>query len=80
MIDKEDFEAWRTSPVTEAIFDAMRRIAAGAREEWLAATWNDAPLDIEKMILRANLKGKEQTYTELTELTFEDFDQWQQSQ
>ena len=36
---KEDFDSWRESMVTQAVFDALERKAEEAKERWTETSW-----------------------------------------
>jgi uncharacterized phage-associated protein len=74
MITKEDFEAWQTNPVTEAVLSAVKRIGEGAKGEWLQASWNGGQLD---PAILAALKAKETAYIDLSDISYEDIEEWQ---
>lgn len=44
-IDKEDFDAWRTSPVGEAFFKAVSLWAEDAKKAWLSESWDAGRID-----------------------------------
>lgn len=70
---KEDFEAWLTNPITEAVMASVKALGEGARAEWDAASWVGDTID---PVLRAGLKAKEQVCNDLTTLAYEDIEAW----
>lgn len=69
MIEPEDFAAWQASPVTEAVFRALRKIRDDAKAEWVAASWDAGNTD---PVLLADLRARAQIVGDLAELTFEE--------
>lgn len=45
MIDKDDFDAWRDNPITQAVFKEMGALGVRAKEAWLSASWDAGNLD-----------------------------------
>lgn len=44
----EEFQAWRTNPMTEAFFKSLEAQQAGIREKWTQALWEaeaDPPIE-----------------------------------
>jgi len=44
----EEFQAWRTSPMSDAFFKSLEAQQAGIRSQWTATLWDsesDPPLD-----------------------------------
>lgn len=74
MILQDDFEAWLQNPVTLEVFAALKALGDGARQEWIAASWDGTFIDKD---YRAALKAKEQTCKDLIEMSYEDFTEWQ---
>lgn len=73
MITEEDFEAWRGSPVTEAVLAAVQALGDGAKEEWVKATWDNGNVD---PVMLAALKVKEQVCLDLVGITLKDIEEW----
>ncbi len=74
MITKEDFEAWQTNPVTEEVMAILHRLAEGAKQEWLQASWNGGNID---PVFLAGLKAKETVANDFADMTYEDIEEWQ---
>jgi len=72
MIDKEDFATWRANAVTQAVFEALRRLGQDARDRWMAASWGAGNVD-ERLL--ADLRSREQTAIDIIELTIEELNE-----
>lgn len=71
MIDKEEFDAWRHSPVTEAVFKALALKAAEAKQAWVVASWGQGNTS---EVLLADLRATSETCTYVTELDHDELE------
>jgi len=69
MIDREEFEAWKASNITRAIFGMLTAMSAEAKAAWMAASWDTGAVDPQ---LLADLRARSQTAEEIINLTFEE--------
>lgn len=69
MIDREEFEAWKASNITQAVFGMLTAMSAEAKEAWMAASWQTGNVNPE---LLADLRARSQTAEDITNLTFEE--------
>lgn len=67
-ISQQDFDLWRDSPVTEAVFDFLRQNAEVAKQNWLLASWEGGNNSPE---LLADLRARAAALRQVTELEFE---------
>lgn len=72
-ITKEDFDAWRDSPVTEAVFKAFDILGERAKAQWVAASWEKGQCD---PVLRADLKARAEAVEDFRSMKFEDLEEW----
>ena len=73
-ISKQDFEAWRSSPVTEAFFDAINDVAERARLTWMEASWNNERIwtDHKAGEMRAACRARAECAEDILNLNFEE--------
>lgn len=71
MITKEDYDAWRDNPVTQAVHEALRRKAEAAKEAWLDASWNSGQTSPE---LLADLRATANICDDIRGLRFEELE------
>lgn len=69
MIEKDDFDAWRAQPVTEAVNKALVMLAERNKQKWIDASWNGNNAD---PLVLADLKARAEMATDLSELTLEE--------
>lgn len=67
-IDKEDFEAWKAHPITEALFRCFPVWAEDAKQLWVSASWEGG---INKDSDLWRMKGQAEVLQELTSMTAE---------
>lgn len=73
--DEADFEQWRDSPITRALFEALKRMASAAKNEWLDATWTAEKPIVEPRHLH-ELRGKAQTCEDVTCVSYQTLETW----
>ncbi len=71
MIDRESFEEWKASPVTEHVLKRVGALADLNRQKWIDESWGSGNCD--PMVL-VELKARAQAATDLSEIKFEDID------
>ena len=71
-IEKEDFELWRSNPVTEAVTHALVKIAEQNKQQWMEISWIGGKVD---PIELATLRASAEMAKELSELTFEELEE-----
>lgn len=71
MIDKDDFDAWRDNPVTQAVFSAHKKLAEQAKQAWVSASWNGGDLKPE---LLADLRATARVSEDLVMLTHDELE------
>ena len=69
MITREDYDAWREHPVTEAVHEALKRKADGAKAAWLDASWDAGQVSPE---LLADLRATANICNDIRGLTFDE--------
>lgn len=65
-IDQEDFEAWRSHPITEALMMCCGVWAEQAKALWVSASWDGG---VNKDTDLARMKGQAEVLKELQALT-----------
>lgn len=68
IINKEDFEGWLASPVTEEVFKFLRAAAHEAKEEWCEKAWKAGLVD-ERVLVEH--RARSEALLQVTELDFE---------
>lgn len=71
-IDAEDFEAWKSHPITEAFLKACGVWAENARELWMRASW-EAGVNNDTNLWR--LKGQAESLREMQDVTAENIEE-----
>lgn len=71
MIDKDDFDAWRDNPVTQAVFKAHLKLAERNKAQWLSASWGAGQVD---PISLADLRARAQMCQDMTEITLDELE------
>lgn len=66
---QEEFEAWSTNPITEAVFAYLKEYAATAKEMWLQQSWDQGHADPLQL---ADLRARAQTAEDLSTIALED--------
>lgn len=72
-IDKEDFDEWLASPVTEEVMRALRVLADRSKQKWIATSWDGGNPD---PMLLADLRARAEVVNDLCELKFEEIEEW----
>jgi hypothetical protein len=67
-ITKEDFDAWKGNPVTEAVFKALEAVAEEAKQKWVEASWGGGQSD--PLVLR-EMKGRAEVALGLVSMDFD---------
>jgi hypothetical protein len=70
-IEKEDFDAWRDNPITQAVMKRVSAIAEEAKQHWLAISWEGGSAD---PLILADLRAKATIANDLVNLKHEDID------
>ena len=73
--DETDFEQWRDNPITQAMFEALRRLSSAAKNEWLAATWEAQSPNVDARQLW-ELRGKASTAEEIVCVSYSTLETW----
>ncbi len=73
-ITKDDFEAWRTSPITQAFLLVIATMANTAKEQWSTASWNNERLwrDNAAAELRAACRARAECAEDILHFRFEE--------
>lgn len=69
MITKEDYDSWRDNPVTQAVHEALRLKAEGAKAAWVDASWVSGSVSAE---LLADLRATANICNDIRGLTYEE--------
>jgi hypothetical protein len=69
-LEKDDFDAWRSDPVTVEVMRVVQRLADRAKEKWLEISWAGGSAD---PVMLADLRARAEIATDLFEMTFEDY-------
>jgi hypothetical protein len=67
-ITKDDFDAWKGNPVTEAVFKALEAVAEEAKQKWITASWDSAQCD--PLMLR-EMKGRAEVALGLVSMDYD---------
>ena len=67
---REEFDAWRTDPVTRWAMSTLTRGAELQREKWMHESWNNAHCNKFELM---ELRNKAAVYGELPGMSYEDF-------
>ncbi len=67
-IDPESFEEWTAHPITEALWKAMERLEAKAKDAWVARSWEAGSTD---PIELARLRARAAVLAEMRNITAE---------
>ena len=73
MIEKDDFESWRDNPITQAVFEVMKRHGEEAKAKWLTASWEQGSTD---PALLADLRARAEVCEDYRNITLEDLETW----
>lgn len=71
-IEPDDFAIWQASPITQALHKALRRIAAEAKQAWIAKTWEGGVCD-ERVLI--DLRATETVALDICDLTLEELEE-----
>ena len=71
-VEEEDFEAWKTHPITVAVMARAQKLAEACKESWVALSWST---DIDEMAKipterLAYLRGKAEMATSFAKLEY----------
>lgn len=69
--EKDEFDAWRDNPITQAVMKYVQELADRAKAEWIAASWEQGVVD---PVLRADLYSRSQIASDLVNLNYEDIE------
>jgi hypothetical protein len=72
-ITKEDFEAWRDNPITEAVFKAFDNLGERAKADWLAMSWGAGQCD---PLILADLRARAEVIEDFRKITLEALEEW----
>lgn len=67
--EKDDFDAWRAHPVTEAVNKALVILAERNKQKWIDTSWIGKVAD---PLVLADLKARYEVALDLSELSFEE--------
>lgn len=68
-IDRELFEEWLASPVTEYVLAKVRETAEANKAQWIAVSWEGGKADQATLI---ELKARYEAGLDLSDLKYED--------
>lgn len=68
-ISKDDFDAWRANPITQAVFAWAQDHAAKAKERWDAASWEGGEAD---PVLLSELRTRAEVAQDFTDVELSD--------
>lgn len=71
-ITREDYESWRDNPVTQAVYEALRRKADAAKTAWVDASWSSGQVS---EVLLADLRATANICNDIRGLTFEELEE-----
>ncbi len=73
-ITKDDFEAWRLSPITQAFLVVVAEMADIAKQQWITASWNNERLwrDNAAAELRAACRARAECAEDILQFRFEE--------
>lgn len=66
---EDDFEAWRASPITEAVLAWVRDHAEEAKAAWIERSWGQGQID---PVILAELKAREAVALEFASVALRD--------
>lgn len=72
MIDKDEFDAWKDSEITQAVFRFLERKQGEAKRVWTRHSWEQGTLD---PVILAELRAKSDVMGEIMDLAFEDIEE-----
>jgi uncharacterized phage-associated protein len=72
-IEKDDFEAWRDSPITQAVFAAFDKLGESAKAKWLAMSWGEGNPDPLQL---ADLRARAEVVEDFRKVTLADLEEW----
>lgn len=67
-LTKEEFEAWRESPMTEIVMRALQSLADRHKQRWVDLSWNSGISDRELLL---ELRHRASAFEEVVGMTFE---------
>lgn len=70
---QEQFDAWRSEPLTQWIFAAVKRAAAQEKAEWVRQSWDSGVADPAQLI---ELRTRANALEELIDNDFETWSAW----
>ncbi len=70
-LERDDFDLWRSSPITEMVMAALARLSEAAKQKWLDESWGKGNTD---PVLLADLRARAEVVDDLTSLNFEDME------
>lgn len=57
-IDKDEYEAWREHPVSQAVFAELRELAENRKQLWITKSWETGDVDERALaMLRGQAEG-----------------------
>lgn len=68
-IDSEEYEAWRSHPVTAAVFRRLRELVETRKDLWVQRSWGTGDVDPNAL---AMLRGQAEGFAYLPEATYEE--------
>jgi uncharacterized phage-associated protein len=72
-IEKDDFEAWRDSPITQAVFAAFDKLGESAKDKWMAMSWGEGKPDPLQL---ADLRARAEVVEDFRKVTLADIEEW----
>ena len=72
IIETEDFEQWRSHPVTEAVNRALVKLAERNKARWIELSWGSGQAD---PLILADLRARAEVALDLSELTVEELEE-----
>jgi uncharacterized phage-associated protein len=72
-IEKDDFEAWRDNPITQAVFKAFDMLGEKAKQQWLTASWQNGNTD---PLMLADLRARAEVVEDFRNVSLDDLEEW----
>lgn len=68
-VDREMFEEWLASPITEHVLAKVKETAEANKALWMQISWDGGDADLKKLI---ELKARYEAGLDLSSITYED--------
>lgn len=67
-ITEQDYEDWKSNPVTEWVLSAIKKAAYAQKDEWVSLSWDSGKCDLEQL---NELRTRADAYMALVETSYE---------